>query len=180
MNKEYQKECVEQSESGMTLIEVMVSMVVLGAVLISLGQGLTLGIRLNTDAKTKVGSLSLCKRITERMKSEIQFNYDSFDNANANASFNGVFYVDIDGNKVEESTGGGTVTVNPISVYRVSSTVGNWTNSTGGTLSAGGVVLVKYLDVKVSPMQSAVIKMNPNTTTSREVSMRVEMVRPSL
>src|ERR1051325_11320702 len=173
MNKEHQKECIEQGESGMTLIEVMVSMVVLGAVLISLGQGLTLGIRLNTDAKLKVGGLSLCKRITERMKSEIQFNYDSFDNANTNADFNGVFYVDIDGNKVE-STEGGVVTDNGLPIYRVNTTVGNWTNSGGGTLSAGGVVLVKYLDVKVRPVQSAVLKMNPNTDTSREVGMRVE------
>ncbi|HVG22093.1 MAG TPA: prepilin-type N-terminal cleavage/methylation domain-containing protein [Blastocatellia bacterium] len=179
MNKEYQEECVEQGESGMTLIEVMVSLVVLGAVLVSLGQGLTLGIRLNTDAKMKVGSLNLCKRITERFKSEIQFSYDSFDNANTNAAFNGTFYVDGDGNNVQstETTPAGG---NPTSVFQVTATVGNWTNSGGNTLSAGGVVLVKYLDVKVRPMQSAVIKMNPNTAASREVTMRVEMVRPSL
>ena len=177
MNKEHQNECAEQSESGMTLIEVMVSMVMLGAVLISLGQGLTLGIRLNTDAKMKVGSLNLCKRITERLKSEIQYDRNSFDNANTNTSFNGVFYVDIDGNNVDstESVQAGN---NTSSVFRVTSTVGDWTNSSGNTLSADGVVLVKFLDVKVRPMQSAVLKTDAGA--SRDVSMKVEMVRPAL
>lgn len=177
MNKEHQKECAGQSESGMTLVEVLVSMVMLGTVLIALGQGLTLGIRLNTDAKMKVGSLNLCKRITERMKSEIQYDRTSFDGANANTSFNGVFYVDIDGNNVDstESTLAGN---NPSSVFKVTASVNNWTNSTGNTLSADGVVLVKTLDVKVRPMQSAVLK--TEASASREVTMRVEMVRPAL
>jgi prepilin-type N-terminal cleavage/methylation domain-containing protein len=173
MNKECQKECVKQGESGMTLIEVMVSLVVLGAVLVALGQGLTLGIRLNTDAKMKVGSLNLCKRITEKLKSEIQFDKASFDNANATTSF----YVDGDGNTVD-SKGVALTGNNPLSVFQVTATVGNWTSSSGNTLSSGGVVLVKYLDVRARPLQSAGTKTNANTVASLEVSMRVEMMRP--
>jgi len=67
---------------------------------------------------------------------------------------------------------------NASSVFQVTSTVGDWTNSSGNTLSADGVVLVKFLDVKVRPMQSAVLRTNAGA--SRDVTMKVEMVRPAL
>ena len=69
------------AERGMTLMEVMVSMVILGVVLVALGQGLTLGIRMNTETKNRLTNLGLCKRITESVKSQIEATQAAFDGA---------------------------------------------------------------------------------------------------
>jgi prepilin-type N-terminal cleavage/methylation domain-containing protein len=49
----------------MTLIEVMISTMILGVVLVGLGQALTIGIKLNSESKMRVASLNTCKHTTE-------------------------------------------------------------------------------------------------------------------
>ena len=162
----------ERGEQGLTLIEVMISTVMLGIVMAGLGQGLTLGIRLNTDAKNKVASLNVCKRVTEVMKSQIQYDKPTFDGANTNTNFNAVFYCGVDGNKLAADA-------TDVTVFEATPAVADWADAGGNTLSQGGTVLVKTLVVRVRILQSAVVNSNANTRGYREVAMTVEMVRPN-
>jgi prepilin-type N-terminal cleavage/methylation domain-containing protein len=155
---------IERGEQGLTLIEVMVSTVMLGIVMAGLGQGLTLGIRLNTEAKNRVASLSVCKRVTEVMKSQIQYDKPTFDGANSNTNFNAVFYCDVDGNKLAADS-------TDVTVFEATPAVADWADAGGNTLSQGGTVLVKTLIVRV--------RLFANTQGNREVAMTVEMVRPN-
>src|SRR5262245_32033512 len=93
---------IVKNESGLTLVEVVFSMVIMGTVLAALAQGLALGIRLNNDSKTRLQALNVCKRVTERLKSQVQYSQNVYDNANNNPSFNGTFYADADGNQVKQ------------------------------------------------------------------------------
>jgi prepilin-type N-terminal cleavage/methylation domain-containing protein len=169
----------QSGETGFTLIEVSVSMLVLGIVMVALGQGLTLGIRMNSETKTRLVNLNTCKRVTESLKSQIQYSVAVFDSANANSAFNGTFYADSDSNP--------QMTTSPTasSMYRVTATVGNVADSGGNTYSStdgAGVshAIVKYLDVTVVSLQSAIGNNSGSTAdSSREVKMRVEMVRPA-
>jgi prepilin-type N-terminal cleavage/methylation domain-containing protein len=170
----------ESDEQGMTVMEVMVSMVVMGVVLVGLGQGLTLGIRLNTESKLRISNLNLCKQVTERVKSQIQYSQTLFDTAETSTTFNKTFNTDADGNLILDGNEA------PSPNFIVTTTVSNWTDSGGSTLSAvdsSGVshVLVKVLSVKVVAQTSAITKMNAATAagSSRETTLNVEMVRPS-
>lgn len=154
----------ERGEQGLTLIEVMISTVMLGIVMAGLGQGLTLGIRLNTDAKNRVASLNVCKRVTEVMKSQIQYDKPTFDGANTNTNFNAVFYCDVDGNKLDADA-------TDVMVFEVTPAVADWADAGGNTLNQSGTVLVKTLTVRV--------RLFANTQGNREVAMTVEMVRPN-
>src|SRR5262245_6805228 len=159
----------QSREAGFTLIEVSVSMLVLGIVMVALGQGLTLGIRMNSETKTRLVNLNTCKRVTESIKSQIQYSVDVFDSANEHPAFNGTFYVYSDSNP--------QVTSSPTasSMYRVTASVGDVTDTGGLTFSStdgAGVshALVKYLDVTVVSLQSAVGNNSGSTAdSSREV-----------
>ena len=163
----------------MTLIEVMVSLLVLGTVIVALGQGLTLGIRMNTETKTRISNLSICKRATETLKSQIQTSQAAFDAANNNSAFNTTFYVDADGNTLSVSQNASA------RAFQVITSVGDWTDAGGNALSAtdsNGVshVLVKFLSVKVVAQQSALSTANATVAGStRETTLKVEMVRPA-
>lgn len=161
-----------EGESGLTLIEVMISTVVLGVLMIGLGNGLTLGIRLNTEAKNRVASLNVCKRVMEAMKSEIQYDVATFDGASTNPKFNAAFYCDVDGNRIDPNAA-------EVSLFEVTPVSADWTNAGGIALSKSGKVLVKTLSVRVRLLQSAVVKSNVSTQGYRDVVMTVEMVRPT-
>lgn len=161
-----------EGERGLTLIEVVLSTVVLGILMIGLGNGLTLGIRLNTEARNRVSSLNVCKRVMEAMKSEIQYDVATFDGASDNPKFNSAFYCDTNGNSINPDAG-------QVSVFEVTPVAADWTNAGGDTLSRSGTVLVKTLTVRVRLLQSAVVKSNADTEGYRDVTMTVELVRPT-
>jgi len=167
-------------ERGMSLMEVLVSLVVMGVILVGLGQALTLAIRMNTESKLRISNLNLCKRVTEKVKSQVEYNRAVFDSAETNNVFNTTFNADANGNPI---TAGPTA---PSATYAVTCSVINWTDSAGNTLSAvdpNGVsnVLVKVLNVRVLAQASAISGMSASTATAspRETTLRVEMVRPS-
>jgi len=171
----------ESDQAGMTLLEVTMSLVIMGAVLVGLGQGLTLGIRMNTESKLRVSNLNLCKQFTEKLKSQIQYSQASFDGANTNTAFNQTFSADADGNLITPGTNA------PVATFLVTTTVSSWTDAGGNSLSAVdsfGVshVLVKVLSVRVLAQTSAISAVSSSTAagSSRETTMSVEMVRPAL
>ena len=151
---------VQQSgESGMTLIEVMVSTIVLGVVLVALGQALTLGIKMNTESKMRVSSLNACKLITENLKTQISQSQGVFDGT---AASNSTYYVDEDGNRTNTDSA---------SAFRVDVVVSDNNNLTQ-TVSGVTRVLVKALSVTVVDIQNI-------SRTGRETSLKVEIIRPS-
>jgi prepilin-type N-terminal cleavage/methylation domain-containing protein len=159
----------QSGDSGMTLVEVIISMVILGVVLGGLGQALTLGITLNSESKMRVSSLNTCKQITESMKTEIAQSQGVFDGTPAS---NRTYFVDIHGNKTYSSTGGNnTEAFTSSSAFRVNVVV---SNLSGLTQTVGGVtsVLVKVLSVTVVDVQSI-------SKGGRETRLKVEIIRPS-
>lgn len=164
------KERTEQSgESGMTMIEVMVSTIILGVVLVGLGQALTLGIKLNTESKMRVSSLNACKQIIESIKTDISQSQGVFD---ATAASNSTYYVDTNGDKTYTVSGGNrTYAFTSSTAFRANVVV---SDNNGLTQTVGGVtsVLVKTLTVTVVDVQNI-------TRTGRETTMKVEIIRPS-
>jgi prepilin-type N-terminal cleavage/methylation domain-containing protein len=156
-------------ESGLTLIEVMISSVILGVVLVALGQGLTLGIKMNTESKMRVASLNTCKHITEHLKTQISQAQDVFDGT---AASNSTYYVDSDGNTTYTGTGANKVeAATSASAFRVNVVIANNDNLTQ-TVAGTTYVLVKVLTVTVVDMQNV-------NKGGRETSMKVEIIRPS-
>jgi prepilin-type N-terminal cleavage/methylation domain-containing protein len=159
----------QSSESGMTLIEVTVSTIILGVILAALGQALTLGIKLNTESKMRVSSLNACKHITESMKTEISQSQAVFDGT---AASNITYFVDEDGNKTHTGSGGNiTEAFTDSSAFRVNVVVENkddLTQTVGGVTS----VLVKVLTVTVTDVQNI-------GKLGRETKVSVEIIRPS-
>jgi Tfp pilus assembly protein PilV len=179
----------------MSLIEVLVSMVIVSVVLVGLGQGLVLGIRMNVESKARIANLSIAKRVMESIKSQAQFSQALFDGASADSIFNRTFYVDSDGNdilQVDELSSEPpaiSASTSPIapgnSSYAVTVAVQDWANAGSNTLSAvdsTGVsrVMVKVLTVQVTTRQSAVLSNDANKAVARQVTMSVEMVRPAV
>jgi type II secretory pathway pseudopilin PulG len=159
----------QSSESGMTLIEVTISTIILGIVLVGLGQALTIGIKMNTESKMRVASLNTCKHIAEDMKTQISQSQPVFDGT---AASNSTYYVDKDGNKTYTGTGANKIyTFTSDSAFRVNAVV---TNNNDLTQTVGGVtsVLVKVLSVTVVDVQNT-------GKNGRETSMKVEIIRPS-
>ena len=157
------------NESGMTLIEVTISTIILGIVLVGLGQAVTLGIKMNTESKMRVASLNTCKHIAEDMKTQISQSQPVFDGT---AASNSTYYVDKDGNKTYTGTGLNKVEAfTSDSAFRVNAVV---TNNNDLTQTVGGVtsVLVKVLSVTVVDVQNT-------GKNGRETSMKVEIIRPS-
>ncbi len=179
MKETGEEKSIRESALGMTLIEVVFSLLLAGVVLGALGQGLVLGVRMNTDAKTRVGSLDLAKRVMEKLKSEVQYSQAVFDSAETNVNFSRTFYTDNDGVEVSSAE------VGQRSLSRVTTNVANWLDSGGATLSAtdaNGVshVLVKALTVRVLALHSAAaLNATSNAGSPREVAMQVEIMRPS-
>src|SRR5215211_3373113 len=101
MNKERQREYIERNESGMTLIEVTMSLVILGVVLVGLGQALTFGIKMNSESKIRVSNLNMCKYITENIKTEIS-QQEVFDETDPSTT---TYYVDANGDKTYTGSG---------------------------------------------------------------------------
>jgi len=167
MNKSDITSTQRSTESGMTLIEVIMSTLILGVVLAALGQGLTLGIRMNTESKNRLSNLNICKQVMERVKSQIQYDPTAFDGANSNANFNRSFNVDADGNELSSTRAAE-------SAFLVTTVVNDWTDSGGNTLSStAGAVLVKVLTVTVDGRQSTVSSRGSNTV------LTAEMARPA-
>ncbi|HJQ24476.1 MAG TPA: prepilin-type N-terminal cleavage/methylation domain-containing protein [Blastocatellia bacterium] len=161
------------NESGMSLIEVMVSLVVLGVVLVGLAQGLIYGIKVNSESKMKVANLNMCKYLTENLKTQISQSQAVFDGTAASSS---TYYVDTNGNRTTTTSGSqqtdayvsGTATSS--SAFRVNVVV----TDGGLTQTVNGVskVLVKVLDVTVVDVQN-------RDKVGRSVEMRVEIIRPT-
>ena len=177
-----------KDQEGMSILEVLVSMVIVSVVLVGLGQGLVLGIRMNVESKSRIANLSVAKRVMETVKSKAQLSQALFDGASADSSFNKTFYVDWDGNDIAavstSSTSSASSGAPSNSSYEVSVTVQDWTNAGGNKLSAtdsGGVshVMVKVLTVQVTTRQSAVLSNEANRAAARQITMSVEMVRPA-
>jgi prepilin-type N-terminal cleavage/methylation domain-containing protein len=156
-------------ESGLTLIEVMISTVILGVILVALGQALTLGIKMNTESKMRVASLNTCKQVIENLKTQISQSQSVFD---ATGASNSTYYADANGNKTYTETGlSKTETFTNASLFRVNVVV---TNNDSLTQTVGGVtsVLVKALSVTVVDVQNI-------GKGGRESSLKVEIIRPS-
>jgi len=159
----------QSNDAGMTLLEVMFSTIILGVVLVALGQGLTLGIKLNTESKMKVASLNACKHIIEDLKTKISQSQPVFDGT---APSNTTYYVDIDGNKTYSGTGVNRAeSFNSFSAFRVNAVVSDYS---GLTQTSGGItsVLVKVLSISVVDVQNI-------GRVGRESAMKVEIIRPS-
>ena len=185
----------QTNETGMSIIEVMVSMVITGVVLVGLGQGLVLGIRMNVESKARIANLSVAKRVMESVKSQAQFSQGLFDGACDNSSFNKTFYADANGNEIEEKANSSegatsasaskTQTIPEDAAYEVVVAVNDWADSTGDTLSAtdsdgDSHVLVKVLTVRVQTRQSALLSNSAKQAAARAVTVTVEMVRPAV
>jgi len=165
----WKKEQVQRDESGMTLIEVMISTIILGVVLVALGQALTLGIKLNTESKMKVAGLNTCKHITESIKTEISQSQGVFDGTVVS---NKTYYVDAAGDKTRSGIGADEIeSFTGSSAFRVNVLV---SDINGLTQTVGGVtsVLVKVLTVTVVDVQNV-------SRSGYETSMKVEIIRPS-
>lgn len=159
----------QSSESGMTLIEVTISTIILGIVLVGLGQAVTLGIKMNAESKMRVSGLNTCKHIAEDLKTQISQSQPVFD---ATAASNSTYYVDTDGNKTYTGTvANKTYTFTSDSSFRVNAVV---TDNNDLTQTVGGVtsVLVKVLTVTVVDVQNI-------GKNGRETSIKVEIIRPS-
>jgi hypothetical protein len=146
----------------------MISTIILGVVLVALGQALTLGIKMNTESKMRVSSLNTCKHITEDMKTQIS-QLGVFDGT---AASNSTYYVDTDGNKTYTGTGANKIyAFTSSSAFRVNVVV---SNNNDLTQTVGGVtnVLVKVLSVTVVDVQNI-------GKSGRETNMKVEIIRPS-
>ena len=182
-----------KNEEGMSIIEVLVSMVICSVVLVGLGQGLVLGIRMNVESKARVANLSVAKRVMETLKSQAQYSQAVFDGASANGTFNKTAFVDSDGTDIVVATQSSTSssgstssnTTPSNSAYEVTVAVRDWTNSAGNTLSAVDTagtshVMVKVLTVQVTTRQSAVLSNDTSKAVARQITMSVEMVRPAV
>ena len=157
------------SESGITLIEVMVSTVILGVVLVALGQALTLGIKMNSESKMMVASLNTCKHICEDIKTQISQSQGVFDGT---APSNRTYFVDTDGKTTYTGTDTSKVEAfTSSSAFRVNVVL---SNNNSLTQTVGGVtnVLVKALSVTVVDVQNI-------SRGGRETRMTVEIIRPS-
>jgi hypothetical protein len=147
----------------------MFSTIILGVVLVALGQALTLGIKMNTESQMRVASLNACKRITESIKTQISQSQGVFDGT---AASNSTYYVDTDGNKTYTGTGvNKTEAFNSSSAFRVNVVVSDNNNLTQ-TVTGVTSVLVKVLSVTVVDVQNI-------SKVGREASMKVEIIRPS-
>jgi prepilin-type N-terminal cleavage/methylation domain-containing protein len=167
MNKERHREYIEQVESGMTLIEVTVSMVILGVVLAGLGQALTFGIKMNSESKIRVSNLNMCKYITENIKTQIS-QQAVFDATGPSTT---TYYVDTNGDKTYTGSGANKVEAfNGSSSFRVNVVISN--GAYAKTIDGVSRVLVKVLTVTVVDVQNS-------GKAGREVSMKVEIIRPS-
>jgi len=178
-----------KSEEGMSIIEVLVSMVIVSVVLVGLGQGLVLGIRMNVESKARIANLSVAKRVMESVKSQAQFSQALFDGASSDTTFNKTFYVDSDGTEIVQANpsplSSTTSTVPANSSYEVTVAIRDWANSAGNHLNAtdsDGVahVMVKVLTVQVTTRQSAVLSNDRAKAVARQITMSVEMVRPAV
>jgi prepilin-type N-terminal cleavage/methylation domain-containing protein len=159
----------QSSESGMTLIEVMISTIVLGVVVVALGQALTIGVKMNTESKMRVSSLNACKQVTENLKTQISQSQGVFDGT---AASNSTYYVDTDGNKTYSGTNGNMVEgFSSDSAFRVNVVVSD-DNTLTQTVEGVTHVLVKVLSVTVVDVQN-------RDRSGRETSMKVEIIRPS-
>lgn len=179
MKRENEQEHRTSPEAGMSLVETVISMFMLTLAIVGLGQGLILGISMNTESKTRVSNLSLCKQFLESAKGDIQASQTAFDTANTNAGFNRDFYVDINGQEITSSPGTASYS------FKVSIGVSDWKDSSGNSMSvtdATGAshVVVRVLTVRVVAQQSAVQSNDPNKVkgSSREIVMQLEAVRP--
>ncbi len=158
----------QSNESGMTLIEVMVSTIILGIVLVGLGQALAFGIKINNESKMKVASLNVCKYITENVKTQLSESQCVFDGTDAS---NTTYYVDTSGNKTTTGSGENQVAAfTSSSAFRVNVTISKGTYTKN--LSGVDVNLIRILEVKVVDVQN-------RDKTGREIKMKVEIIRPS-
>jgi len=158
----------EQNQAGLSLIEVMVSMVLLGVVLVGLGQGLVYGIKMGSENKMRISSLNMCKYVVENVKTQISQSQTVFD---ATAASNTTYYVDTDGNKTYSGQGNNKVEdFTSSSAFRVNVVISNsnLTQTVGGVTS----VVVKVLEVTVVDVQN-------RDKTGRYITMKVEIIRPS-
>ena len=184
-----------RNDAGMSIIEVLVSMVIMSVVLVGLGQGLVLGIRMNVESKARIVNLSVAKRVMESLKSQAQYSQELFDNAASDDDFNKTFYVDADGNEIvkEESTSkdAGSPSTSAKTetpddaAYQVVVDVSDFTDSSGDQLSAidedgNSHVMVKVMKVTVQTRQSAVLSNAGKLEAARAVTVTVEMVRPAV
>lgn len=156
------------NERGMTLIEVMISTIILGIVLVGLGQALTYGIKLNKESKMRVATLNTCKYMVENLKTQLSQSQAVFD---ATEGSNMTYYVDDKGVKTTTGSGANNAPAfTQSSAFRVNVVIskGTYTKNISGI----EVNLVRILEVRVVDVQN-------QNKTGYEVTMKVEMIRPS-
>lgn len=158
----------QPDEQGMTLIEVVISTVILGIVLVGLGQAITYGIKVNNESKVRVADLNMAKYLTENLKTQLSQSQAIFDATEASDS---TYYMDENGNKTTIGSGENTINAfTSATAFRVRLIVskGAYTKNISGVV----VNLVRILEVRVVDVQN-------RDKAGREIIMKVEMIRPS-
>lgn len=152
----------------MTIIEVMISMIILGVVLVGLGQGLAYGIRANNENKMRVANLNTCKSMMESIKARLSETQAVFDNT---ATGDATFFVDANGEKTYSAIGNSQrEAFTADSAFRVRTVISNVALTQ--TVAGETKVLVKALEVRVVNVQNM-------AKNGHEVTMKVEIIRPS-
>jgi prepilin-type N-terminal cleavage/methylation domain-containing protein len=168
MNQAKDKVDEKANERGMTLIEVMISTLILGVVLVGLGQAVTYGIKQNNEGKMRVASLNMCKYMVENLKTQLSQSQAVFDATDASDT---TYYVDGQGIKTTTGTGDNTAPAfTSESAFRVNVKIakGPYTKNIAGV----DVNLVRVLEVRVVDVQN-------RSRAGYEITMKVEMIRPS-
>jgi prepilin-type N-terminal cleavage/methylation domain-containing protein len=162
------KVTVKNHERGMSLIEVMISTLILGVVLVGLGQAIAYGIKLNNESKMRVATLNMCKYMVENLKTQLSQSQAVFDATDAS---NTTYYVDAQGIKTTTGSGENQLPAfTPSSAFRVNVVISKGTYVKN--ISGVDVNLVRVLEVKVVDIQN-------RSRAGYEIKMKVEMIRPS-
>lgn len=141
-----------RSESGVTLLETLFAIVILGAALLSLVEALPLAIRMNANARVGVAALSLAQAQAEDLKNTAGAARSVFDPLG-----NGTQYYKLDGSKSTSSTG---------ATYKIT-----WTVTNGAMTDPSGMPASKIVAIRSLALRS---DYGPAT----DITLTAEIVRP--
>lgn len=147
-------------ESGVTLVETMIAILVLSVGLLGLVQVTTASIRINGKSKSHLSNLSTAQKVVEDFKNRLEGDRDLFD-----ALSNGTKKFTLDGEAAATAS---------TEAFVVSWTVENVTDSTGKVmLDKDGMPLIKLITVR------AVAK-NSGYGAPSSATITAQILRPSI
>lgn len=143
---------MDANQAGVTLMETMIAIVVLSVTLLGLVQALPLSIRMNTNARVGVSTLSVAQANVEDLKTVASSNIANFDGmSNGSAKY---------------TTDGVATTDTTNAAYTVT-----WTIANGGLTDSAGNVLSKIITVQAKSLKA-------EYGTGPDVTLTSEVVRP--